>query len=743
MKNLFSTIALSLLTTAVLAQAPQKLNYQGVARNASGQPLASQNMKLRLTVHDLTATGATLYQETHSVTTNGYGLYNVAVGNGTVVSGTFNTIDWSAGDKYLQVEIDPNGGTTFTDAGATQLLSVPYALYTKMADSTRGAKNAALADSARAARLTLPYADVAANSLPLIKLENTADGPAFEGVNSSTTANVTAVRGVINSTTPGGFSSAVRGINNGTGGLGIGVWGSQAGSGWGVYGTTAAGIGVYGVATTNGNGVYGTSSSGTGVYGTSNNGGAGAFAISNNANSSNAIDVYTTGAGKAVNANSVGGTTIYANSTAGKAGDFINNTAANASTVLNTSTTGTGSAFGATITNTANSSAVATLTSNGTGRGLAITLSSASNSSRAIDVTQSGTGPGVFATAGGNAIWGITPNISSAAVMGDNTPGESVVGRSNNGIAGAVVGRNDGAGGYGVRGFVTNSTTASIGVLGQSGISGGIGSAGRFENVNSSNTSDALQVTTNASGANGILVTAPAGSSTKAGIQSVTSGTNSIAIIGESNTGPTATGIWGKSTSGYAGYFSGNVYVAGTLGKSAGSFKIDHPADPANKYLIHSFVESPDMMNVYNGNITTDASGNAIVSLPSYFEIENIDFKYQLTVIGQFAQAIVSKEVSGNKFEIKTDKPNVKVSWQVTGVRNDQYAQKNRIVPEVEKTADEKGYYLNPEVFGQPANKAMPYARTKGVMEEVKPIPPTGAEKADVASNKAATQAQK
>lgn len=742
MKNLFSTIALSLLTTAVLAQAPQKLNYQGVARNASGQPLASQNMKLRLTVHDLTTTGATLYQETHSVTTNGYGLYNVAVGNGTVVSGTFNTIDWATGDKYLQVEIDPNGGTTFTDAGATQLLSVPYALYTKMADSTRGAKIAALADSARAARLTLPYADVAANSLPLIKLENTADGPAFEGVNSSTTANVTAVRGIINSTTPGGFSSAVRGINNGTGGLGIGVWGSQAGGGWGVYGNSPTGIGVYGAASGSGYGVYGNSASGTAVYGISNTGGAAAFVINNNANTSNTMEVYTTGSGKAINVSSVGGSAIAANSTAGKAGDFVNNTAANASTVLNSSTTGTGSAFAGTITNTANSSAVATLTSNGTGRGLAITLSSASNSSRAIDVAHSGTGPGVFATAGGNAIWGITPNISSAAVMGDNTPGESVVGRSNNGIAGAVVGRNDGAGGYGVRGFVTNSTTASIGVLGQSGISGGIGSAGRFENVNSSNTSDALQVSSNASGANGLYANV-VGSSSKAAVYGVSTGTGTNGIIGEANSGGGAYGIWGKSTSGYAGYFSGNVYVAGTLGKSAGSFKIDHPADPANKYLIHSFVESPDMMNVYNGNITTDASGNAIVSLPSYFEIENIDFKYQLTVIGQFAQAIVSKEVSGNKFEIKTDKPNVKVSWQVTGVRNDQYAQKNRIVPEVEKTADEKGYYLNPEVFGQPANKAMPYARTKGVMEEAKPILPTGAEKADVASNKAAAQAQK
>lgn len=141
------------------------------------------------------------------------------------------------------------------------------------------------------------------------------------------------------------------------------------------------------------------------------------------------------------------------------------------------------------------------------------------------------------------------------------------------------------------------------------------------------------------------------------------------------------------------------VSIPGTLTKAAGSFRIDHPLDPKNKYLYHSFVESPDMMNVYNGNITTDASGDALVMLPLYFEALNKDFRYQLTVIGTFAQAIISEEVSGNKFKIKTNKPNVKVSWQVTGIRKDPYAEKNRIVPEVEKPAGEKGKLQNPEAF--------------------------------------------
>jgi hypothetical protein len=106
------------------------------------------------------------------------------------------------------------------------------------------------------------------------------------------------------------------------------------------------------------------------------------------------------------------------------------------------------------------------------------------------------------------------------------------------------------------------------------------------------------------------------------------------------------------------------------------------------------------MMNIYNGNVTTDASGEAIVNMPSYFEAENIDFRYQLTVIGTFAQAIVSKEISNNVFAIKTDKPNVKVSWMVTGVRNDPYAQAHRIVPEVAKNEHERGRYRHPELYG-------------------------------------------
>ena len=100
------------------------------------------------------------------------------------------------------------------------------------------------------------------------------------------------------------------------------------------------------------------------------------------------------------------------------------------------------------------------------------------------------------------------------------------------------------------------------------------------------------------------------------------------------------------------------------------------------------------MLNIYNGNIVTDTEGNATVQLPDYFESLNMDFRYQLTVIGQFAQAIIFEKIKDNQFKIKTDKPNVEVSWLVTGVRNDRYAKENRIIPEVVKEPLMKGKLL-------------------------------------------------
>ena len=106
-----------------------------------------------------------------------------------------------------------------------------------------------------------------------------------------------------------------------------------------------------------------------------------------------------------------------------------------------------------------------------------------------------------------------------------------------------------------------------------------------------------------------------------------------------------------ETTANTAAVIIGAVDIYGNLYKSGGAFKIDHPVDPENKYLVHSFVESPDMKNVYDGTVVTDGSGYATVAMPEYFEALNRDFRYQLTVVGpQFAQAIVASEMVKEPF---------------------------------------------------------------------------------------------
>ncbi len=154
-------------------------------------------------------------------------------------------------------------------------------------------------------------------------------------------------------------------------------------------------------------------------------------------------------------------------------------------------------------------------------------------------------------------------------------------------------------------------------------------------------------------------------------------------------------------TNSYAGYFNGNVHINGNLSKSGGTFKIDHPQDPTHKYLIHGFVESPEMTNIYSGNIVTDLEGYAWVELPAYFEALNKDFKYQLTPIGKLSMVAVIEKIKNNKFLIQSSLPNVEISWQVSGIRNDVWAKANPIIVESWKEKENQGKYLNPEVYGK------------------------------------------
>jgi hypothetical protein len=234
--------------------------------------------------------------------------------------------------------------------------------------------------------------------------------------------------------------------------------------------------------------------------------------------------------------------------------------------------------------------------------------------------------------------------------------------------------------------------------------------AGEFEIYNPASDSPALFVRTNGSG---LAVQAEVNANTMASALFARTTSNVTGSFAAIFGGPVTMQCQGaQCTQTYALRTYGNLSVVGTLSKSAGSFRIDHPLDPTGKYLSHSFVESPDMKNIYDGVVTLDASGSAQVELPDWFEALNEAFRYQLTAIGRASPGLyVSEEVRDRHFAIAGGTPNSRVSWQVTGIRHDAYAKAHPIPVEEEKVGDERGRYLTPDAYGLAPEQAIGFAQ--------------------------------
>ncbi|MGI9040707.1 MAG: hypothetical protein ACR2HK_06350, partial [Gemmatimonadales bacterium] len=159
--------------------------------------------------------------------------------------------------------------------------------------------------------------------------------------------------------------------------------------------------------------------------------------------------------------------------------------------------------------------------------------------------------------------------------------------------------------------------------------------------------------------------------------------------------------------------FSGDVDVSGTLTANTKRFLIDHPLDPENKYLAHASVESSEQANIYSGNVLLDGNGEASVQLPEWVEALNKDFRYQLTCIGASAPVYIAQEVSEGTFAIAGGVAGMKVSWQLTGIRDDSWAREHPLVVEEEKPDIEKGFYRHPETFGQELTSSVHYTRNE------------------------------
>jgi hypothetical protein len=253
-KITLTLISMLLMTMVVIAQTPQAFKYQAVARTSSGNLIQNQLVAFRISILQGGPSGTLLYQERHTTNTNNYGLANLDIGSGVVLFGTFSSINWSLGQMYIKVELDPLGGTAYQNMGTTQLLSVPYALYSKTSGD---------------GGLSLPY--------------------------TGTTSNGDYAFSVINS-----LNSAIRGKATASNGATFGVYGESASpNGSGIYGV-APSIGIKGDATSSsGNtyGVYGAamSPSGSGIFGGNTSATGDAIGVYGLSNSSAGRGVYGEG----------------------------------------------------------------------------------------------------------------------------------------------------------------------------------------------------------------------------------------------------------------------------------------------------------------------------------------------------------------------------------------------------------------------------------------------------------------
>jgi hypothetical protein len=254
-----------------------------------------------------------------------------------------------------------------------------------------------------------------------------------------------------------------------------------------------------------------------------------------------------------------------------------------------------------------------------------------------------------------------------------------------------VIGRSASPDGRGVLGFADSSSGTTYGVFGRSASTYGRGVLG-FADSSSGITYGVIGRSASTSGT-GVLGYATASSGTTYGVSGESDSSHGYGVYG-----------YGPSAYGYGVYSHGRFAASGTK-----SFQIDHPLDPANQYLNHFSAEGPEPYLIYRGSAILDETGQAWVQLPDYFESINRDFHYQLTPIGKPALLYIAEEVRENRFLIAGGEAGMKVSWTVTGVRDDPFVQAYPLADVQDKPAEAQGLYLQPELYGQPESLGIHY----------------------------------
>jgi hypothetical protein len=648
----------SSLVSATQVVVPRLIRFSGIVKDAG----AASTVGITFTLHEGQKDNTALWIETQNVQLDGTGKYTVLLG-ATKAEGIPTEMFTSGKAQWLGIRVENQ-----PEPPRVLLVSVPYALRAAEADTLAG---------------HLP-----ADFVTTDKLSSAVQQELQQATSSSSPVPGTGKKSGIKASTP--TETATDFIDN-NGSQVLLVQQNGAGSALNAIATTglavtakSTGTAIFGNSTGTGSsaGVEGITSSpaGRGVYGFNTATTGQNFGVVGAANSTAGIGVFGSNGATTGAATGVWGTTT---STGGIA--------------LKGTSTGTSGATTGVLASVKSSSGTAAVLQNSASGKIISGQGGASNTEvfsvdaygnlKANGTISTTTQVYSTSTSGLPAVFADSNNSTGVAVYGYAGLGQGILGVTNdpNSYAGQfknILQSAPANPGYALAAFTGNGTIADAQTTSIVGVAAGV-FTGPIGVVGANDASD---------GGYGFGVAGINNLDAGEGVEGVNLGADGAAIRGNDEI---------NGIDSYAGVFFGRVYASGTItGASPIVQAADHPRDPANKILNHAAVVSPEMKNFYDGVITTNADGEALVTLPEYFEDFNRDFRYQLTTIGQFAQAIVLREIQNNQFAIKTDKPNVKVSWLVTGVRNDAFAKAHPLEAETEKSATQRGFYFHPEAYG-------------------------------------------
>ena len=770
MKTIYTLILMLLTSLTLWAQAPQKMSYQAVVRDASEILLVETTVGMQISILEGSPTGTAVYVETHTPTTNTNGLATLEVGDGTVGTGDFSTIDWGSDDFYIKSEIDPDGGTSYTIEGTSQLLSVPYALYAENGGSGNTLDQAYDKEMTTGPTPRVINADdgkVEIIATGNIGLEVTSD-PDQIGVK----LNATGAADLLDINASGG-GDAIAILASGSGAA-IGVTQSGTNIVMDILSSNANNltpavrinnegkshaIEINNLAATNDNAIFIENFSDDEAIHIDNTDSAGGGIVLLNEVGGDAVAITNEGGGKGVKLDQSGaGTAMEINSSVGSTGVGLDINYGMVVLGLESRNVGPAPALrvnaGAACVTTA-----AEINNAGTGKGIHVVNGNPANGSEVMKIEQGGAGTGLLVENGGPGRAAILTNIvplNAADVLLASTAGVGNVGvfvsednnanfastlvsnNMANGSAGEFLIMDEAVGkvndksiitalsngmGPGLMVDISNAETGADSNSEPAIIAShkGFGNGAFLETDNSANTSSTLEIKNNGAGygahidsfdnpgvnVESTLYVEQANPSTLSSfgrtavfdLHPASSSADAAVVIrsGVMTFGHSALRVLAADPSKKAAVFSGSVdittdlVVGGSFSAAAKAFKIDHPLDPTNKYLIHNSIESNERINMYSGNITTNEEGYATVQLPEYMNALNKDFKYQLTIVDKsFAQAIIWEEMNTetNSFVIKTNTSDITVSWQITGTRQDTWALENPMQVEVDKNSE-------------------------------------------------------